>query len=425
MKVFITQCLLATLASIPVFGAEHDYSYSDFTPFGKYMDLGGANFEGAQIVGSEGQPGGNFVRANLTGANLRDANFSRVNLGEANLTGADLTGTDFTDARFNSQTKWPEGFDPLTTGAHGPGVDYSYSEFTLGAYHRDLSGANFEGAQIVAGNFRAANLTGANLRDANFSGVNLEFANLTGADLRGTNLRQIQYNANTDWTGAIYSVHTQWPEGFDPQAAGARLESQVPEENPDGEGLVHYKKEYEKAKLLLAELKQQTDSLKNSLLEKDRKILSLSERIDREGEALTSLKTEVANAQTEKDKLINELSEAKEANLASGRKVSKLQAELADSKTMEATLRQEVDSERSSLDKKTQEFAQIENMLSIPHLTGWHYTANQGWLFTEPGSYPLVYSDKSQSWTYYDQGTSEPWWYYHFNTESWVDWAME
>ena len=199
MKVLITQCLLATLASIPVFGAEHDYSYSDFTPFGKYMDLRGANFVGAQIVGSEGQPGGNFVRANLTGANLRDANFSRVNLGEANLTGADLTGTDFTDARFNSQTKWPEGFDPLTTGAHGPGVDYSYSEFTLGAYHRDLSAANFEGAQIVVGNFRAANLTGANLRNADFSGVNLEFANLTGADLRGTNLRQILSGSSEDF----------------------------------------------------------------------------------------------------------------------------------------------------------------------------------------------------------------------------------
>ena len=304
-------------------------------------------------------------------------------------------------------------------------MDYSHSDFTRKASHRDLSGANFEGARILCVSFGAANLSNANLRNADFSGVNLEFANLTGADLRGTNLRQIQYNENTDWTGAIYSVHTQWPEGFDPQAAGARLESQVPEENPDGEGLVHYKKEFEKAKLLLAELMQQTDSLKNSLLEKDRKILSLSQRIDREGEALTSLKTEVANAQTEKDRLINELSEAKEANLASGRKVSKLQAELADSMTMEATLRQEVDSERSILDEKTDEFAQIESMLSIPHLNGWHYTANQGWLFTEPGSYPLVYSDKSQSWTYYDQGTSEPWWYYHFNSESWVDWAME
>ena len=421
MKTLITQSILATLASITVFGAQHDYSYSDFNQSAYHMNLTGANFEGARIGGRR-----DFAGAKLIDANLQDANFSKVSLAGANLTGANLTGTDFTDARFSTGTKWPEGFDPLTIGAHGPGVDYSDSEFSVTAYHLDLTGANFTRARIGGRrDFVGAKLIDANLQDANFSMVRLQNARLMRANLRGADLRQIQYNANTDWTGAIYSVHTQWPEGFDPQAAGARLESQVPEENPDGEGLIHYKKEYEKAKLLLAELMQQTDSLKNSLLEKDRKILSLSERIDRENEALTSLKTEVANAQTEKDTLINELSEAKEGNLAAGRKVSKLQAELADSMTMEATLRQEVDSERSTLDEKTDEFAQIESMLSIPHLTGWHYTANQGWLFTEPGSYPLVYSDKSQSWTYYDQGTSDPWWYYHFNSESWVDWAME
>jgi hypothetical protein len=155
---------------------------------------------------------------------LQDANFSRVNLDVANLTGANLEGTDFTDARFNSTTKWPDGFDPLTIGAHGPGVDYSGEEFVLTMRNRDLRGANFEGARIGGSRtLVGTNLTDANLRDANFSRVNLDYANLTGADLKGTNLREIKYNSQTDWTGAIYSVHTQWPEGFDPVAKGAIL----------------------------------------------------------------------------------------------------------------------------------------------------------------------------------------------------------
>jgi len=154
---------------------------------------------------------------------LRDANFSRVNLQEANLTGADLNGTDFTDAIFSSHTKWPAGFDHLTVGAHGPGVDYSSKEFLLNARHWDLKGTNFEGAEIKSTDFRRTNLAEANLRDANFSRVNLQEANLTGADLRGTDLSEIKHNSHTKWTGAIYSVHTQWPEGFDPQAAGALL----------------------------------------------------------------------------------------------------------------------------------------------------------------------------------------------------------
>ena len=45
---------------------------------------------------------------------------------------------------------------------------------------------------------------------------------LTGADLTGADLRR----ANLTWaalTGTHYDEHTQWPEGFDPVAAGAVL----------------------------------------------------------------------------------------------------------------------------------------------------------------------------------------------------------
>ena len=109
MKNKITQFFLATLVALPVFGNEYDYSYTEYTQSAYHLDLTGANFEGAQISGSR-----DFVGAKLIGANLRDANFSKVILDHAKLTGADLTGTDFTDAWFNSKTKWPEGFDPLT-----------------------------------------------------------------------------------------------------------------------------------------------------------------------------------------------------------------------------------------------------------------------------------------------------------------------
>jgi uncharacterized protein YjbI with pentapeptide repeats len=739
MKNKITKFFLATLVALPVFGNEHDYSYSEFTPFGKYMDLRGANFEGAQIVGSEGQQGGNFVRANLTGANLRDANFSRVNLGEANLSGADLNGTDFTDAifnsytkwpegfdpltigahgpgvdysynefslgayhrdltaanfegaqivagnfvkanltganlrdanfsgvnlefatltgadltgtnftgvRFNSQTKWPEGFDPLTIGAHGPGVDYSYSEFTLGAYHRDLTAANFEGAQIVAGNFVKANLTGANLRDANFSGVNLEFATLTGADLRGTDLSEIKHNSHTKWTGAIYSVHTQWPEGFDPQAAGALLveenqyanleyakfsdelvftqnqlnilrnvgyewgeelvtkgamdqgvegfhdiygwakpfeiseneETGIRElfwdnkedkstryrrifwktKNPlqvgdillarysyldgmvkenvengggawlskkeinrgtlsdeqsegisgdlpykhrfmlfqitglnerfpdrihlsfngnlapegirlaqwsvrklimgdsDGDGVndaeeilvsgenplknrptldapdknpisnwTDYRKEWEKSRLKLNELLVTQKNTSRELEEKNAKIGDLVEKVAKASAELDQLKKMKLECMESKEALENELNEANQTLMARGEKVTRLKDELAQSIAMESSLKLEVESEAYKLEEKTAQYAQLETTLATPHIEGWHYTPTQGWLFTEVGTYPLVFAEQSQSWLYYDRGTSAPWWYFNYSNETWIDWKSE
>lgn len=60
---------------------------------------------------------------------------------------------------------------------------------------------------LVGADLRSADLRGADLRGANLSDANLEGADMSGADLYAT-----QYNSGT-----------KWPEGFDPEAAGAIL----------------------------------------------------------------------------------------------------------------------------------------------------------------------------------------------------------
>ena len=60
-------------------------------------------------------PGSIFVHAKLIGADLTDANFSKVNLWN-DLSGTDLSGTLLRTV-FNSETKWPDGFDPIAVGA--------------------------------------------------------------------------------------------------------------------------------------------------------------------------------------------------------------------------------------------------------------------------------------------------------------------
>ena len=407
--------------TIGAHGPGVDYSNTEFTVSAYHLDLKGANFTGARIGGRR-----DFAGAKLINANLQDANFSNANLVIADLTGANLDGTDFTDARFSSGTKWPEGFDPLTIGAHGPGVDYSNTEFTVSAYHLDLKGANFTGARIGGRrNFVGSNLTGANLENANFSKASLQNARLNGANLKGADFTKIKYNSNTDWTGAIYSVHTKWPEGFDPQAAGAVLEWQSPKENPDGTGLVHYKEEYEKAQVLLAELKKQVELSRKKLNEKESKILNLDKKIEQENTALLSVKTDLAKAEAGHRELLNELNEANQTLVVRSEKVRRLKNELAQSVAMESSLRLEVESESYKLEESKAKYTQMEARSGIPHIKGWHYTPTQGWLFTEPGTYPLVFAEQSQSWMYYDQGTSQPWWYFNYNSQAWVDWKAE
>ena len=172
-----------------------DYSNREVNLNAYSKDLTGANFSNSTVTRK------NFVRANLSNANLQGANFSGSDLGHANLTGAEVADANFTGSWFNSVTKWPEGFDYLNSGANGPGVDYSNRELNLGAYYKDLKGANFSNS-IVKGNFYRAKLTDANLQGADFSGVDL---------------------THTTLNGATYTIFTKWRAGFDPVAKGAIL----------------------------------------------------------------------------------------------------------------------------------------------------------------------------------------------------------
>lgn len=78
----------------------------------------GFNF---QISGAIG-PGAEASRADLGGADLRGANLRGANLRSADLRGAELSGADLSGAhlrraRYTSDTKWPDNFDPRAAGA--------------------------------------------------------------------------------------------------------------------------------------------------------------------------------------------------------------------------------------------------------------------------------------------------------------------
>jgi len=93
---------------------------------GPKADLSGRDLSGVNLT-EVNLRGINLTRANLTeailsGANLRWANLSGASLRETNLWNADLSGTNLsetilTGAKYNSETIWPEGFDPDRYGA--------------------------------------------------------------------------------------------------------------------------------------------------------------------------------------------------------------------------------------------------------------------------------------------------------------------
>ncbi len=79
----------------------------------------------------------------------------------------------------------------------------------------DLSGRNLSGRNLSGRNLSGADLSGADLSRARLTRADLARANLRGANLTRTNLR------GANLKGAVADTDTQWPEGFDPVAAGA------------------------------------------------------------------------------------------------------------------------------------------------------------------------------------------------------------
>ncbi len=86
----------------------------------------------------------------------------------------------------------------------------------------DLRGANLSEADLISTRLKGANLRGADLSEAILAGADLRSANLFRADLNGADLIFADLRG-ANLSQAEYTKNTIWPEGFDPDAAGAIL----------------------------------------------------------------------------------------------------------------------------------------------------------------------------------------------------------
>jgi uncharacterized protein YjbI with pentapeptide repeats len=160
------------------------------------VDLVGANLREIDLRGASLREA--YLRAaclpeaKLPDADLRDAYLHRANLNKADLSNAYLSEADLRNA------------------------DLRYADLRWA----DLNGADLREAYLREADLREADLNRADLREAYLYGAKLLWANLSGADLSGANLSE------ANLSGAEYSDDTIWPDGFNPEEAGAMLVSE-------------------------------------------------------------------------------------------------------------------------------------------------------------------------------------------------------
>jgi hypothetical protein len=96
-------------------------------------------------------------------------------------------------------------------------------------FNTDLSETDMLGADMTRAELNLANLSGADLGGANLGMADLYGTNLIGAYLEGTtligasNLTEALLIGARYTKGHTYYPDTEWPDGFDPQEAGAIL----------------------------------------------------------------------------------------------------------------------------------------------------------------------------------------------------------
>ena len=202
-----------------------DFNRSDLTGVSAVQaELTSANFQRANISN------GNFFRAYLQGADFRDATLQCARLErvqgayvDGGIEGpdtatqfdrADMRGVTADRAKFERATF--DGVDMTPVRCYG-GV-FPLSQIT----DCEANGASFREAKLADVDFRKSRLRGAT-----FIGADLANANLGGTDLRGANFEKATLSGAT-LAGAIYSTATKWPDGFDPQQAGAQLQDSPP-----------------------------------------------------------------------------------------------------------------------------------------------------------------------------------------------------
>ena len=115
------------------------------------------------------------------------------------------------------------------SGLEAENLDFSKRDLGGASFRsgdlREISfaAANLQRANLTGASLRAADLTGAKLNGATLDGADLTNAKLAAADLRGASFKDANLTG-TNLAAALYDDATVWPEGFNPAAAGARMQ---------------------------------------------------------------------------------------------------------------------------------------------------------------------------------------------------------
>ena len=183
-----------------------------------------------------------------------------------------------------------------------------------------------------------------------------------------------------------------------------------------------YKLLYERTLLEFDELNSSLSDIDQNIHLVDQKIIKVEDELIVSKDTHSTLLLELAGY----DQQIGQLNELVQEVKSEYQNVvlnnPRLQNDLVTLFSRSELLLAEISQLESDFESKSNLARQLEFKLSVPHIPGWHYQDNLGWIWTTLDVYPYIYSVDRDNWLHYQQGTHDPWLYYDFHQGAWQKW---
>jgi hypothetical protein len=156
--------------------------------------------------------------------------------------------------------------------------------------------------------------------------------------------------------------------------------------------------------------------------EKDAEIEKLGSELVSITARMSEARSQLKECHEDCNRTREEMAQVKKETLVQNLEITRLEGELRSSATRLGSLRKDRQEVTQRIKEIEEQMEEAESKMTSAHTPGWHYTPEQGWLWTSAEHYPLIYSNDREGWVYYERGTSEPWLYFDYNSQKWEHW---
>jgi hypothetical protein len=86
------------------------------------------------------------------------------------------------------------------------------------------------------------------------------------------------------------------------------------------------------------------------------------------------------------------------------------------------SLNNSVDSLTDVNTRLTKELEEAIRVAQVPFTSGWFYDPEDGWLYTDANTFPLIYKHSTESWYFYELGSHDSRYFFSYKTNEWEEW---